>query len=225
MCLKDCANFFKNNFSFYDKLTDKQKEMLCQNTTLSTYKKGDILHDPQEKCAGVMLIKKGHTRIYMLSEDGKEITLYRLFEGDTCILSASCVLEAITFDVFISAEDDCEIYTINSLAFQKLMYENIYVEAFAYKLATTRFSDVMWAMQQILFMGMDKRVAIFLIDEIAKNNSNVINLTHEQIAKYIGTAREVVSRMLKYFENENIVKLFRGGINIIDKNKLKKIIV
>ena len=225
MILNDCANFFESNFSFYDKLTGSQKEMLCQNTALSHFNKGDVLHDPQEMCAGVMLIKKGQVRTYMLSEDGKEITLYRLFEGDTCILSASCVIDAITFDVFISAEDDCEIYTINSLTFQWLMHENIYVEAFAYKLATVRFSDVMWAMQQILFMGMDKRVAIFLIDEIAKNNSETINLTHEQIAKYIGTAREVVSRMLKYFENEGIVSLFRGGIKVTDKAKLKKIIV
>lgn len=225
MALNDCAHFFKNNFSFYDKLTDSQKEILCQNTTLSHYKKGDILHDPQEVCAGIMLIKKGQVRTYMLSEEGKEITLYRLFEGDTCILSASCVIEAITFDVFISAEDDCEIYTTNSLAFQRIMSENIHVEAFAYKLATVRFSDVMWAMQQILFMGMDKRVAIFLIDEIAKNNSDTIKLTHEQIAKYIGTAREVVSRMLKYFENEGIVSLFRGGIKVSDKAKLKKIIM
>ncbi|MEG1868671.1 MAG: helix-turn-helix domain-containing protein, partial [Clostridiales bacterium] len=92
------------------------------------------------------------------------------------------------------------------------------------KLATTRFSQVMWAMQQILFMTMDKRLAIFLNDELLKTKGDTIKLTHEQIAKYMGSAREVVSRMLKYFAQEGMVELSRGGIKIIDHEKLKKLI-
>lgn len=91
-------------------------------------------------------------------------------------------------------------------------------------MATTRFSDVMWAMQQILFMGVDKRLAIFLWDETAKTGSNSIKMTHEQIARYMGSAREVVSRMLKYFAGEGIVALSRGEIRVMDKEKLSKLI-
>ena len=186
-----------------------------------SYKKGETLHSGGDKCLGVLLVKKGQLRVYMMSEDGRDITLYRLFEGDVCILSASCILDEITFDVFIDADEDCELLSICSQTFRRIAEQNIYVEAYIYKLATMRFSDVMWAMQQILFMGIDKRLAIFLIDESSKNHSDKINLTHEQIARYMGTAREVVSRMLKYFSSEGIVELYRGGINIIDKKRLR----
>ena len=114
----------------------------------------------------------------MMSEDGRDITLYRLFKGDVCILSASCVLEAITFDVFIDAEEDTDVLLINSSIFHRLADRNIYVKCFGYQLATVRFSDVMWAMQQILFMGADKRLACFLWNETAKSGSDDLKMTH-----------------------------------------------
>ncbi|MEG1427877.1 MAG: helix-turn-helix domain-containing protein, partial [Oscillospiraceae bacterium] len=92
------------------------------------------------------------------------------------------------------------------------------------RLTTQRFSDVMWAMQQILFMRADRRLAIFLWDEISKNQTTEIRLTQDQIAKYMGTAREVVSRLLKYFANEGMVTVSRGGINVIDKKKLQTLL-
>jgi len=161
----------------------------------------------------------------MLSEEGKEITLYRLFQGDTCMLSASCVLKSITFDVFVDAEEDSECYIIGGNFFADIAERNIYVQNFALDAAVERFSDVMWIMQQILFMSFDRRLAIFLWDEMSKTGDNKIRLTHEQIAKYIGSAREVVSRMLKYFASEGIVEHSRGGIKIINKQKLKALAV
>ena len=92
---------------------------------------------------------------------------------------------------------------------------------FALETALGRFSDVMWVMQQILFMSMDKRLAIFLYDESARIGDDNIPLSHEQIAKYMGSAREVVSRMLKYFSNEGIVELSRRGVKITDRKKLR----
>ncbi len=224
MILDDCSDLFIKHFTFWENLSQSEKELLCDNTAVGNYPKGVILHGGNDDCLGIILLKKGQLRTYMLSDEGREITLYRLFPGDTCILSASCVLDAITFDVFVSAEEDSEILMINSSVFHQLAAQNIYVETFGYRLATTRFSDVMWAMQQILFMGIDKRLAIFLIDELAKNNGDIIKLTHEQTAKYMGTAREVVTRMLKYFANEKIVELSRGGIKVIDKKKLRAIL-
>src|SRR5665647_774079 len=153
----------------------------------------------------------------MLSENGKEITLYRLFAGDMCVLSASCVLSTITFDVHVDAEEDTELLLIRATYFESLSERNPFVECWAYKLATERFSSVMWAMQQILFMSMDKRLAVFLWDELSKTNNTTLKITHEQAARYMGSAREVVTRMLKYFAEEGIVQLSRGGIKIIDK--------
>lgn len=210
-------------FSAWEHLSEEEKEALLLNSAMVHYKKGATVHSGENDCVGVLLIKSGMLRNYMLSEEGKEITLYRLEQGDICILSASCVLNAITFDVHTEAEEDSEVLLISSPFFDGLVERNIYVECFAYKLATDRFSDVMWAMQQILFMSMDKRLAVFLWDELSKSGEDTIHITHEQTAKYIGSAREVVTRMLKYFASEGIVELSRGGIKILDKKKLRNL--
>ena len=92
----------------------------------------------------------------MMSDSGRDITLYRLYEGDICMLTASCVLQAITFDVFANAEEDSQCFVISGPAFAKLSESNPYIKIFALETAVNRFSDVMWVMQQILFMSMDK---------------------------------------------------------------------
>lgn len=218
---KDLAKFL----TFWNQLNDDEKKILNESATVKAYSKGVTMHQGSDDCLGLVLVRKGQLRTYLLSPDGRDITLYRLFAGDVCILSASCVLDTITFDVFIDVEEASEIITISPALFQQLAKQNIYVETFGYKMATNRFSDVMWAMQQILFMSVDKRLALFLSEEIKKNKSLELRLTHEQIAKYMATAREVITRMLKYFSQEGIVELSRGKITIIDETKLKKLIL
>jgi CRP/FNR family transcriptional regulator len=160
----------------------------------------------------------------MLSEDGKEVTLNRLFPGDVCIFSASCVLDSITFDIFVDAEEDSECVVVGGCAFEEVARHSQDVKIFTLETALSRFSDVMWVMQQILFMSMDKRLAIFLLDEVSKTGSDTVKLTHEQIAKYISSAREVVSRMIKYFTSEGILTSSRTeGIKILDKKRLREI--
>lgn len=221
MPVKD--EIIKRYLPFWEQLTEMQKELICSNTSDMVYEKGANIHGNDGECTGTILIKSGQIRAYILSEEGREITLYRLYPGELCMLSASCVLKSITFDVFIDAVEKSEVSIINASAISAIIAQNIYAENFALKVAAERFSDVMWAMQQILFMSFDRRLAIFLLDELAKNDEDIIKLTHEQIAKYMGSAREVVSRMLKYFSSEGIVEYSRGGIKITDKNKLRKI--
>jgi len=216
--------FMVEHLDFWDNLSDNEKNLVKNNVTKVTYNKGEILYSADNECLGLVLIQKGGLRVYILSEDGREVTLYRLSEGDSCVLSASCILNNITFDVVIDADTDTEVLLLNIGTFSKLNTKNIYVENFSYKNAVDRFSDVMWAVEQILFMSFDKRLATFLIDESSKTKSNDINLTHEQIAKYLGSAREVVSRMLKNFESQGILKLSRGLIRISDKEKLKELL-
>ena len=211
------------SFSAWDKLTEQEQKELLENITSVCYPKGANIHSGENDCRGVYVIKSGVLRVYILSESGKEITLYRMGSGDMCILSASCVLSAITFDVHIDAEEDAEVLMIGSPFFLALTQRNLHVECFTYKLAADKFSDVMWAMQQILFMSMDKRLANFLWDELSHTDGDTLHITHEQAARYMGSAREVVTRMLKYFSEEGIVELSRGGIRILDKNKLKKL--
>lgn len=215
----------KATYTFWDKLTPEQVDFLCENLYPVSYKKGDIIHNGEYSCIGVVLIKTGGLRVFMLSSEGKEITLYRLGPQEVCVLSASCILQNITFDVCVEAEEDTEALLIPAAQYQKLIKQNIYAENFTYSLVIDRFSNVMWAMEQLLFMRFDKRLAIFLLDELSKTGNPRISLTHEQIAKYMGSAREVVSRMLKYFAKEGMIEMSRGGIRILNKEKLRELTV
>lgn len=210
---------YKDLFPFWNDLSAEDKKFLCENSYKVEYESGSNLHSGME-CSGVIIVNSGCLRLYIMSDEGRDITLYRLRGGDMCMLSASCVLQSITFDVFVDAEEKSECYVISGPAFAKLSERNLYVKNFALETAVSRFSDVMWVMQQILFMSMDKRLAIFLYDESNRTGSDMISLTHEQIAKYIGSAREVVSRMLKYFSKEGLVEVSRKGVKILDKKRL-----
>jgi len=218
-------NLITTTLTFWDNLNETEKNLILNNITSVNYQLGEHIHSSGTDCIGVLLIKKGGIRTYILSEDGRDITLYRLTAGDVCILSASCILKNITFAVHIDAEVASEAFLIHTSIFEQLYRQNIYVENFAYKNTIDRFSDVMWAMEQILFMSFDKRLAIFLLKESSKTNSSTIHLSHEQIAKYISSAREVVSRMLKYFATEGMVKLARGEVTLLDKERLEKLLV
>lgn len=220
----DIRSVLTDALPFWKDLTPDQQDYLVSGSSIQTFKKNQTIHSADTECIGMLLVISGSLRVYMLSEEGKDITLYRIHEGEACILSASCVLSSITFDVFIDAVDDCEVLQISAPSISAVMKQNIYVECYAYKMATERFSDVMWAMQQIFFMSFDKRLAIFLLDEAAASRSDEIKMTHEQIARLMGSAREVVTRMLKYFSTEGYVELSRGTVKITDKNALKKLL-
>lgn len=214
--------FYEEYFPFWKKLNDSDKEYLCQNTSVVHFEKEQTVHDNM-KCSGLFIVKSGKLRLYMLSDEGKEVTLYRLSPGDICMLSASCVLQSITFDVYVDAEMPTDCYMINGMAFGAVSERVLEVKNFALEAAVQRFSDVMWVLQQIVFMSMDKRLAIFLLDEITANQTDFVAMTHEQIARHLGTAREVVTRMLKHFSADGWIEVTRKGIKVLDKKKLRTI--
>lgn len=219
----ELRELYSQAFPFWDHISDWDRETFVRSSQTIKYYRGANIHDGGE-CTGVIIVKSGSLRLYMLSDEGKEVTLYRLFPGDICIFSASCVLESITFDVNVDAEEDSECVVVGGCAYEGLWQKSDEVKIFTYETALSRFSDVMWVMQQILFMSMDKRLAIFLLDEVSKTGGDTVKLTHEQIAKYMGSAREVVSRMMKYFASQGIISSSRSeGIKILDKKKLRSI--
>lgn len=215
---------YREIFPFWKELSESDKNFICQNSLALTYPKGTHIHDGNE-CSGVIFVRSGCLRVYILSDTGKEVTLYRLYPGEMCMLSASCVLQTVTFDVLVDAEENSECYVIAGKAFSDVSERNKDIKIFALETAVGRFSDVMWVMQQILFMSMDKRLAVFLWDELSRTGGDTVALTHEQIAKYMGSAREVVSRTLKYFAGEGIVEVSRKGIKVCDKKRLRELTV
>ncbi len=214
--------FYEQYFPFWKKLNEEDKKFLCDNSSVEYFDKEQPVHN-NIGCSGLYIVKSGKLRLYMLSAEGKEVTLYRLSPGDICMLSASCVLKSITFDVYVDAELPSECYMIGSSAFSSVSERVPEVKIFALETAVQRFSDVMWIMQQIVFMSMDKRLAIFLLDECSAGKSDTVTLTHEQIARHLGTAREVISRLLKQFANDGIVQVTRKEIIVTDKNRLRSI--
>ena len=172
-------------------------------------------------CLGLLLIRSGQLRVYTLSSEGREITLYRLFDHDICLFSASCVMPNIQFEVIIEAEKDSEMWVLPSCLFKDLMEESAVVANYANQLISSRFSDVMWLMEQIMWKSFDKRLAAFLLEESTLEGTKALKITHEKIANHMGTAREVVTRMLRYFQGEGMVKLTRGTVEIIDEDRLE----
>ena len=221
--LKD-YHLLKQTLPFWQHLNKNEKNILINNASIIEYQSGQLIHHGKNDCVGILIIVSGKLRTYMISNEGKEITLFYLQPHNVCVLSAACILDSIDFEVLVEAKTTCQIIQISSAAFLQLSKQNIYVELFSYILATELFSDVMWAMNQILFSSFDKRLAGYLLDESIRTHSDTLHTTHEQIARNLGSAREVVSRMLKYFEKEGIVSLSRGTVKIIDEKKLKSCI-
>jgi CRP/FNR family transcriptional regulator len=214
---------FQNYFPIWDKLTKDQQNKLSSAVSFHQVKGGTVLHNGDIDCIGLLLIRSGQLRVFVLSDEGREITLYRLFDMDICLFSASCVMPDIQFNIVVEAEKDCEMWIIPPCLYKDLMQESAAVANYSNQLISSRFSEVMWLMEQIMWKSFDKRLAAFLLEECSLEGDNVLKITHEKIANHMGTAREVVTRMLRYFQNEGMVKLTRGTIEVVDEKALEKL--
>lgn len=209
-------------FPVWDKLSSEQQNKLSGAAVLRSIKKGSIVYGEANECLGLLLIRHGQLRVYIHSEEGREITLYRLFERDICLFSASCMMRDIQFDLSIEAEKDTEFWLIPPDIYKKIMEESAPLSNYTNQIMAGRFSEVMWLIEQIMWKSFDRRLAEFLLEESILEKSSVLALTHEKIAHHMGTAREVVTRMLKYFQNEGLVTLSRGKITINDLKKIEE---
>ncbi len=210
----------KDFLPVWNKLEENQQRILSESAFERKYLKGDILHNGNYECQGLFCVRSGQIRAFIVSSEGREITLYRLFERDICLFSASCILNSIQFSVIISAEKDSEITVIPSDVYKEIMKTSAPLANYTNEILASRFSEVMWLIDQIMWKSFDKRLAAFLKEESVIENSLSLRITHETIGNHLGSPREVVTRMLKYFASEGIVKLSRGVINIIDPTAL-----
>ncbi len=214
---------FAGYFPIWEQLTARQQERILSVADFQKVKSGTVLHDGSPSCLGLVLVRSGQLRAYLLSEEGREITICRFFAMDLCLFSASCVMPNMQFDIIIEAEKDSEIWIIPACLYQNLMEESIAVANYSRDLITNHFSELMWLMEQIMWKSFDKRLAKFLLEESILENTSSLKITHEKIANHMGTAREVVTRMLRYFQNEGMVTLTRGTVDIIDHKRLEQL--
>ena len=208
-------------FPVFEKLTPQQQQMVLDFTAMKKVTAGTVVHNGTMECTGFLLVRSGQLRAYTLSSEGREVTIYRLFDHDCCLFSAACIMSSLQFEVIIEAEKDSEVFIIPPSVYQKLMNESLPVSKYTNDLMATRFSEIMWLMEQIMWKSFDKRLAGYLLQEISIEESNCLKVTHEKIANHMGTAREVVTRMLRYFQNEGLVKLTRGTVELTNIKGLR----
>jgi len=214
---------FQNYFPIWNKLTTAQQERLLASVMTRKVSRGTMLHNGSLDCTGLLLVRSGQLRAYILSDEGREITIYRLFDRDMCLFSASCMMRSIQFEVTIEAEKETDLWVIPAEIYQSIMEESAPVANYTNEVMATRFSDVMWLIEQIMWKSLDKRVAAFLLEEASIEETNELKITHESIANHLGSHREVITRMLRYFQNEGMVKLSRGTIELIDAKMLEQL--
>lgn len=212
---------FQDYFPIWDQLHTHQQRRLLNALTFQTIEKGTVLHDASRACNGLYLIKSGQLRAYIRSDEGREITIYRLFDRDMCLFSASCIMRSIQFDIIFQAEKDTELWGIPPGLYQSLMAESAAVANYTNELMASRFSEVMWLMEQVMWQSLDRRLAAFLLQESAIEESGTLKITHETIANHLGSHREVITRMLRYFQSEGMVRLSRGVVTILDTARLE----
>jgi len=212
---------FRDYFPVWKKLTLEQQRSLSAHVTLRTVKKGTVIHNGSVDCTGLLLVKSGQLRAYILSDEGREITIYRLFDMDLCLFSASCMMNSLQFEITIEAEKDTDLWIIPPEPYKEIMQESAPLANYTNEIIATRFSEVMWLIEQIMWKSLDKRVAAFLLEEAAIEGTPQLKITHENIANHLGTHREVVTRMLRYFQSEGMVKLTRGTVEITGEKKLE----
>ncbi len=211
---------FQSCFPIWDNLTADQQDRILDSLAFRRIKKGTVIHNGSADCAGLLVVKSGQLRAYILSDEGREITVYRLFDRDICLFSASCILRSAQFDITIEAEKDTDLWVIPPEVYRGVMEASAPAANYTNEIMAARFSEVMWLVEQILWKSMDRRVASFLLEETAIEGTNRLSITHETIARHLGTHREVVTRMLRYFQDEGMVRLSRGTVELLDGKRL-----
>ena len=214
---------FQDYFPIWEKLEPAQQNRLLDSLIARKVEKGTVIHNGSMDCTGLLMVESGQLRAYILSDEGREITLYRLFDRDICLLSASCMIRSIQFDVTVVAEKDTRLWIIPAEVYKGVMESSAPAANFTNELMATRFTDVMWLIEQIMWKSLDKRLAAFLLEEAAIEGSNELKITHEAIANHMGSHREVITRMLRYFQGEGLVRLSRGMVAILDEERLKSL--
>ena len=221
--MTELKEVFEKAFPFWDSLTEEEQTEVILGTTKNVCKKKTKLHFGGGECAGVQIIEKGRARIFITSPNGGDITLFRLVDGDVSILSAACMLNGMDVELDMEMETDCIVYTIPKKLYKNFYDENGSVKDYTMEMISEKFSDIMWLFNQFVFSNVASRLAGALLEHRALEGSDILPVTHEVLARDAGTAREVVTRLLKQFQDDGMVRLTRGKVKILDAGRLGKV--
>ncbi len=221
--MEELQKLFERSFPFWDSLTQEEQYEMILGTTKNMCKKRTRLHFGGGECAGVQILEGGRARIFLTSPNGGDITLFRLMDGDVSILSAACMLSGMDVELDMEMETDCTVYTIPKRLYKSLYDENGAVKDYTMEMISEKFSDIIWLFNQFVFSNVASRLAGALLEHRGIEGSDILPVTHEVLARDAGTAREVVTRLLKQFQEDGMVRLTRGKVEILDAVKLGKV--
>ena len=208
---------------FWENLSPDEKATVSLRAVTKRFAKGQLVTSNRSTCLGIVFILSGAIRVGLVSDEGREITLYRAGEGDVCVSTASCVIRQLTFDTEVTADSDTAVLVVPSSVCAKLMESNVHVRAFVFEKQTERYSQTVWAIQTMLFKRFDQRLATYLVSVHDRTGSAEVKKTQEEIAREVNSAREVVARMLREFSARGLVEIKRGTIRLRDIEGLRKI--
>jgi CRP/FNR family transcriptional regulator len=199
-------------------LKDKNNESLMNIAKIPA---GRIVFQEGEECEFIAFILKGVIRVSKIGKNGKELYLYRVGSGESCILMISSILATIGYPATATVEEDVEVLILPVTLFKQWMQDNLELQKFVYKLLSERLVSVMTLIEEIVFHKMDARVAEFLLEK--GEGIKLLSITHDRIAMELGTAREVVSRIMKDFQRKGWIEMSRGKVKILDRESLRNL--
>jgi CRP/FNR family transcriptional regulator len=195
------------------------RERLTAESTIISVPKGTVIFGPGKAPENLLLLLSGTVRVHQTSESGRDIVLYRVSAGESCVLTTACVLAYEDYLAEGVAETDIQAVAIPRRVFEELIAESPVFRRFVFTAYSRRITDLFFIIEEIAFRRMDIRLAQKLVELPASDG--VITTTHQELAAELGTAREVISRQLKEFQRRGWVDLARGEIRIRDRDALK----
>jgi CRP/FNR family transcriptional regulator, anaerobic regulatory protein len=208
-------------FPFLQSVPERSREaFLAQAVRKSLENKQVLVHDGNE-CSSLPFVLEGTLRVFKTSETGKELTLYRIERGESCILTATCILNGTSFPAIAEAEGSTDVLLAPARLLVRFVEEYTEWRRFVFGLYSKRLEIVLSLVEEVAFHHIDSRIAAHLL-KFAEGEQNVVSRTHAEIASELGTSREVVTRILRDFEAEGMIQTLRGKIKIIGTSDLEK---
>lgn len=195
-------------------------DKLISNGQRKTFAAGTILMDSGQYIKNTMIILKGRVKVYRQDEEGQDYFLYFLEAGQACALSMICAIRQETSGLMAIADEETEVLIVSLSVMDDLMLHHRSWYQFVLHSYRQRFEEVLEALDQVAFKSMDERLVFYLKKQQNSLKSKLINHTHEEIARDLGSSRVVISRLLKALENKGHVKLHRNQIEIVQLNLL-----
>lgn len=209
-------------FDFLQQGDSRFNALFFHNSNLVRLNQGAAICQEGMQCSHLALVLSGYARVFKLGETGREITLYRIARGQSCILTASCIISSSPFPAFAVCEADLEAVVIPTADVQRWLNDSALWRSYLFGLISDRLSEVIAIVEEVAFKRVDRRIAGFLLTRAETTNGSLVKATHQEIASDLGTSREVVSRILKDLEGQACISISRGAIQVMDIQSLRK---